>query len=200
MPQSSARWRRASSGTSWSEERYSRGVPAPITFIAWAESLETMHYYDILRVAFDASPAEIQQAFHDLSLRCHPDRFVDEDPEVGQAAAVVFKRLVEAYSVLRRPNLRARYDQELRKAQGKAVAFDEHAKEQKKTFEQRTHFQIARDPKAKKFAAKADAFLDQGNLEAARIQLISAVQQDPGNDELKERLDILYEALMLEPP
>ena len=54
--------------------------------------------------------------------------------------------------------------------------------------------------KAKKFAAKADAFLDQGNLESARIQLISAVQNDPGNDELKERLDILYEALMLEPP
>ncbi len=118
-------------------------MPAPITFIAWAESLETMHYYDILRVPFDASPADIQKAFHDLSLRCHPDRFVDEtDPDVAPAAAVVFKRLVEAYSVLRRPNLRARYDQELRKSQGKAVAFDEHAKEQKKSFEQRTLFQI----------------------------------------------------------
>ncbi len=175
-------------------------MPAPITFIAWAESLETMNYYDMLRVAFDASPADIQQAFHDLSLRCHPDRFVDDDPEVGQAAAVVFKRLVEAYSVLRRPNLRARYDQELRKAQGKAVAFDEHAKEQKKTFEQRTLFQIARDPKAKKFAAKADAYLSAGQLEDARIQLISACQNDPMNEELRERLNILYEALALEPP
>jgi hypothetical protein len=30
--------------------------------------------------------------------------------------------------------------------------------------------------------------------------VISAYQHDPGNEELKERLDILYEALALEPP
>jgi len=39
-----------------------------------------------------------------------------------------------------------------------------------------------------------------GKLEEARIQLISACQNDPANAELKERLDILYEALTLEPP
>jgi DnaJ-class molecular chaperone len=175
-------------------------MAAPITFIAWAESLATMNYYDILRVAYDASPADIQQAFHDLSLRCHPDRFVEEDPEVGQAAAVVFKRLVEAYSVLRRPALRKRYDEELRKASGQATKFDEHAVAEKKTFQQRTLHQIARNVRAKQFAAKADAFLSAGKLEEARIQLITAYQNDPGNQELKERLDILYEALALEPP
>jgi len=175
-------------------------VAAPDTFIAWAESLETMSYYEVLRVMPDASPTEIQSAFHDLSLRCHPDRFVDDGPEVSAAAAVVFKRAVEAYNVLRRPNLRQRYDAELGKSGGGHVKLDEHAVQQKKQHEQRTLFMIARDAKAKKFAAKADAFLAQGNLESARIQLISAVQNDPGNDELKERLDILYEALMLEPP
>ena len=114
-------------------------MAAPSTFIVWAESLETMHYYDILRVPFDASTTDIQKAFHDLSLRCHPDRFVDEPLEVGEAATKVFKRLVEAYNVLRRPQMRARYDAELRKAlsgegagagqsQPNAGAkFDEHA-------------------------------------------------------------------------
>ncbi|MDB4937973.1 MAG: heat shock protein DnaJ domain protein [Labilithrix sp.] len=185
-------------------------MAAPSTFIVWAESLETMHYYDILRVAPDAQPAEIQKAFQDLALRCHPDRFVDEPVEVGQAATAVFKRLVEAYSVLRRPQLRARYDAELRKAMasangaqapgGAATKFDEHAVAQKPKFEQRTLYMIARNAKAKQFAAKADRFLSNGQLEEARIQIISAYQHDPGNDELKERLDILYEALALEPP
>jgi curved DNA-binding protein CbpA len=170
------------------------------TFIAWAESLEQLNYYEVLRVEPGASPLEIQEAFHDLSLRCHPDRFVDEGPEVSAAAAIVFKRAVEAYSILKRPNLRQRYDAELGRAGGGPVKIDEHAIEQKKKHEQRTLFMIAQDAKAKKFAAKADAFLAQGNLEGARIQLISAVQNDPGNEELKERLDILYEALMLEPP
>jgi curved DNA-binding protein CbpA len=176
-------------------------MAAPITFIAWAESLETLSYYDILRVRYDASPAEIQQAFHDLSLRCHPDRFVEDGPEVGVAAGAVFKRLVEAYSVLRRPHLRQRYDEQLRKTSGQtAPEFDEHAVQQKKVYEQRTLHQIARNARARQFAAKADAFLSAGKLEEARIQLISAYQHDPGNAELKERLDILYEALALEPP
>jgi DnaJ-class molecular chaperone len=175
-------------------------VAATDTFIAWAESLEQLNYYEVLRIDPTAAPHEIQEAFHDLSLRCHPDRFVDDGPEVSAAASVVFKRAVEAYSILRRPNLRQRYDAELNKAGGAPVKIDEHAIEQKKKHEQRTLFMIANDVRAKKFAAKADAFLAQGNLEGARIQLISAVQNDPGNDELKERLDILYEALMLEPP
>jgi curved DNA-binding protein CbpA len=180
-------------------------MAAPSTFLVWAESLETMSYYDILRVGFDASPREIQKAFHDLSLNCHPDRFVDEPVEVGQAATAVFKRLVEAYNVLRRPAMRARYDAELRKsmgAQGEMAGprFDEHAFAAKPTFEQRTLYMIARNPKAKQYAAKADRFLSNGQLEEARIQIISAYQHDPGNDELKERLDILYEALALEPP
>jgi curved DNA-binding protein CbpA len=179
-------------------------VAAPITFIAWAESLETLNYYDILRVAEDATPKAIQEAFHEQSLRCHPDRFIDEPIEVGEAAAVVFKRLVEAYNVLRRPNLRQRYDAELAKAAGQPTAapapkFDEHAAPQKQTFEQRTLYMIAKDPRAKQFAAKADRLLSIGKLEEARIQLVSAYQNDPGNQELKERLDILYEALALEP-
>lgn len=184
-------------------------MAAPSTFIVWAESLETMNYYDILRVAYDASPKDIQEAFHALSLRCHPDRFVEEPVEVGQAAGAVFKRLVEAYNVLRRPPMRARYDAELRKsmtdagghaAQGAGARFDEHAIAEKPKFEQRTLYMIARNPKAKQFAAKADRFLSNGQLEEARIQVITAYQHDPGNDELKERLDILYEALALEPP
>lgn len=182
-------------------------MAAPSTFLVWAESLETMNYYDILRVAYDATPAEVQKAFHSLSLNCHPDRFVDEPVEVGQAASAVFKRLVEAYNVLRRPPMRARYDAELRKsmgggqvAEGAGAKFDEHAVAQKKTFEQRTLYMIARNAKAKQFAAKADRFLSNGQLEEARIQIISAYQHDPGNDELKERLDIIYECLALEPP
>jgi DnaJ-class molecular chaperone len=168
------------------------------TFLAWAESLETMSYYEILRVGDDASTGEIQQAFHDLSLRCHPDRFVDEGPEVAHAAASVFKRAAEAYNILRKPALRKRYDTELNKG-GAQHTFDEHAVEQKKEHEQRTLFMIARTPSAKKAAAKADQFLALGKLDEARVQLITANQHDPNNDELKERLDILYEALMLEP-
>ncbi|MBX3225817.1 MAG: DnaJ domain-containing protein [Labilithrix sp.] len=171
------------------------------TFLAWAESLGQMTYYEILRVDERSSVADIQQAFHELSLRCHPDRFVDDGPEVAAAAAAVFKRAAEAYNVLRKPQFRQRYDAELRRAQGQPepVRFDERKVETKQRHEQRTLFMIATTPRGKQYAAKADELLAKGNLDAARIQLISASQQEPNNDELKERLEILYEALMLEP-
>lgn len=168
----------------------------PSTFVAWAESLETLSYYEILRVAEDAPQGEVQRAFHALSLRCHPDRFVEEGPEVARAAASVFKRAAEAYNILRKPALRARYDAELAKGR---VTLDERAVSIRPRYEQRTLLMIARTPKAKQHAARADEALSRGNLEDARIQLISANQHDPNNDELKERLDILYEAMMLEP-
>jgi curved DNA-binding protein CbpA len=166
------------------------------TFLAWAESLETLSYYEILRVPEDASQGEIQKAFHAISLRCHPDRFVDDGREVARAASSVFKRAAEAYNILRKPAFRKRYDAELQKGQ---LKLDERAVETKKKHEQRTLFMIAQGAKAKQHAAKADELLSKGKLDDARIHLISATQHDPHNEELKERLEILYEALLLEP-
>lgn len=168
----------------------------PSTFLAWAESLEALTYYEILRVPEDASAGDIQRAFHALSLRCHPDRFVGRGPEVASSAAAVFKRAVEAYNVLRRPALRARYDADL--SRGK-LTLDEQAIVEQPRYEQRTLFMIARTPRAKQHAARADALLSIGDLERARVQLVSAGQADPNNPELEERLEILYDAMMLEP-
>lgn len=179
------------------------------TFLAWAESLGQLTYYEILRVDERAPLPEIQQAFHDLSLRCHPDRFVDDGPEIAAAAGAVFKRAAEAYNVLRKPAFRQRYDNELLRARGQQaqtqqqaaapIRFDERKVETKKQHEQRTLFMIANTPKGKQLAAKADELLAKGNLDAARIQLIGATQNEPHNEELQERLKFLYEALMLEP-
>ena len=59
--------------------------------------------------------------------------------------------------------------------------------------------QIAATPRAKDFAKKADRLISVGKLEDARVALVTALQDDYNNEELKERLDVLYEALALEP-
>jgi hypothetical protein len=63
----------------------------------------------------------------------------------------------------------------------------------------RTLEMIAKTPGGKKFAAKADRLIAIGKLEDARVALTSAFQCEPMNDELEERIDLLYEALSLEP-
>lgn len=189
-------------------------MPTPVTFLAWAESLESQNYYEVLRVGYRATQEEIQQAFHELSLRCHPDRFVDDGPEVAAAAAAVFKRAAEAYNVLRKPALRQRYNEQLRAAliaqqqaqqqgaqpppqvQQAAVKFDEHAVRQQKRVEVKTCVQIAQTPSGKQHAAKADMALAQRDFDKARIALISACQAEPHNEELKKRHDQVYELWM----
>jgi curved DNA-binding protein len=61
-------------------------------------------YYEALEVSRDASQDEIRQAYRRLARRYHPD--VNKDA----GAEDRFKRVSEAYEVLRDPEKRARYD------------------------------------------------------------------------------------------
>lgn len=168
----------------------------PADFRAWARSLEGKSYYEVLSVPSAADGATIKDAFHSFALACHPDNFSD-DPELAAAGSTVFKRAVEAYRVLSSPDLRARYDAGL--AQGRKRYNEQHVSKPPPALPQRTIEMIAKTKKGKMFAAKADRLISVGKLEDARLQLVSATQEEPHNEELAERLTILWEALALEP-
>jgi curved DNA-binding protein CbpA len=164
---------------------------------SWVELAKTKNYYEILRLQLGASEGEIKAAFHQFALRFHPDQLVDEGEEVAAAAAELFKRGVEAYQVLGKPELRQRYDKELAKGRIRMDLDKKDSEPPPPT--QRTLEMIALTPGGKKLAAKADRLLSIGKLEEARVQLTGAFQQEPGNAELHERIQLLYEALALEP-
>jgi len=168
------------------------------TFLAWAESLQDVSYYTVLRVAPNATPAEVKESFHQIALRCHPDRFVDQPDDVCDAAGEVFKRAVEAYRVLSQPELRARYDAHLAQGQVRIVEGAPPTPPAPAPVV-RTLEDIATTPKAKAHARRADLLLSVGKLDEARVEIAGACQEDPDNDELKERLTAVYEAMALEP-
>jgi molecular chaperone DnaJ len=62
-------------------------------------------YYHILGVGRDASLAELKQAYHRLAAQFHPDLHPD-DPD----AEALLRSLNQAYTTLRDPKQRARYD------------------------------------------------------------------------------------------
>lgn len=67
--------------------------------------MEEKDYYNILGVSRDASDSEIKKAFRRLVHEYHPDKHKG-DPEVEEK----FKKINEAYSVLKDPKKRAQYD------------------------------------------------------------------------------------------
>jgi len=165
-------------------------MPEASTFQAWAESLLTMNYYAILRVGTDSTPAQVKTAFHAFALRCHPDRYIDDPPEVAAAAAEVFKRGVEAYNILSDPGLREKYNNFLRA--GKLRMEPHEILRAAPKAEVRTLEMVARNPAAKQHARRADLLIGARRYDEARIQLISALQNDYGNQELQERLRQFY--------
>lgn len=67
-------------------------------------TLQFQDYYKILGVSKNAAPKDIKKAYRDLARHYHPD--VNEAPE----AAEKFKKICEAYEVLKDPEKRKKYD------------------------------------------------------------------------------------------
>ena len=166
-------------------------------FLHWVAGAQKKSYYDILRVAADASPAALKASFHAFALNYHPDRYSEDDEEVAAAAAEVFKRGVEAYRVLSRPDLRTRYDEAL--ARGKTRLDEKRVDTAPPPPVGRTLEEVAWTSKGKQWALKADRLLSIGKLEDARLVLVNAVQLEPDNAELQDRMNLIYEAMALEP-
>lgn len=62
-------------------------------------------YYAVLNISPQAGPTEIKAAYRGLARNCHPDVCFEPNAEER------FKRINEAYAVLRDPATRAKYDQ-----------------------------------------------------------------------------------------
>ncbi len=160
-------------------------------------SLDRRNYYEILRTPSDANPADIKSAFHAFSLLYHPDVYADS-PDLGAVATEIFKRGVEAYRCLSRRETRARYDRALTRGKIRIELGMPSTRPPPPLV--RTLEMLARTPRAKKLAEKADRLIAIAMLEEARVELVGACQCEPDNEELAERLQFLYEAMALEMP
>merc|ERR1719281_279045 len=70
-------------------------------------NVESDDYYVVLGVSRQATDAEIAKAYKKLALKYHPDKNPDDKEQAEEA----FKRISEAYDVLRDPEKRKNYDQ-----------------------------------------------------------------------------------------
>jgi curved DNA-binding protein CbpA len=82
--------------------------------MAIAAKIDQLDYYQLLGVSRDAPFVEIRRAYHRRARTIHPDRFFEfPDPEIRVSIDRIFKRIAEAYTILRDEDKRAHYNQGL---------------------------------------------------------------------------------------
>ena len=161
--------------------------------LALARVLAAMDYYQTLKVDRKAPLQEVKKAFFRESQAYHPDRFYSStDGELKDAVMAVYKRIAEAYAVVRDPELRAKYDAQLA-ASAASVAAGGAPAEAAARLDRREAPAVQADPKAKnpqaqKYLQMGLMALRKGDFAAAELNLKFASNFEPGNDGILKKL------------
>jgi tetratricopeptide (TPR) repeat protein len=78
------------------------------------QGLKTRNHFEVLGVSRDATEAQVREAYFRLAKRFHPDGQHEADLSgTRDALEAIFRRLGQAYEVLRNPRIRAAYERNL---------------------------------------------------------------------------------------
>jgi curved DNA-binding protein CbpA len=81
---------------------------------ALASMLDELDYYRLLKLKQGAPIPDVEKAYATQSKNFHPDRFFGvRDPKFTKQVTAVFKKISEAYQVLKDPELKKMYDQKM---------------------------------------------------------------------------------------
>ncbi len=161
-------------------------------------ALDQLDYFGVLKVPQAATPADIKAGYYRESRAYHPDRFAAyPDAALRDLVGRVYRRVNEAYTVLRDDRKRAKYladvtgpdrAQKLRFTDADEAQVKE---EQKKKIED----QLGTTPNGRKFYAAALLEIQAQRWEAAARSLRSALMYEPGNGRFKEQLAVVEKNL-----
>ena len=158
---------------------------------ALAAALDQLDYFGVLKLPQGAGHAEIKAAYYRESRAYHPDRFAAvPDPHLRDLVGRVYRRVNEAYTVLRDDRKRTKYAADLngperaKKLRFTEVEEAEVKEEQKRKIEE----QLGATPNGRKFYAAAQAEVRAQRWEAAQRALKSAIMYEPANARFKEQL------------
>jgi len=156
-----------------------------------AGALDQIDYFQVLKLAPAAVPAEIRAAYHRESRTYHPDRYaaVDDDGFRDQVGRI-YRRINEAYTVLRDDARRRKYAADLAgpDRERKLRFSEDDEAEVKEARKRRTVEQLGQTPNGRKFHAAALADAQAGRWEGAERNIKMALAYEPGNERFKELL------------
>lgn len=153
-----------------------------------AQSIEQMDYFQILKVEQTATTGEVKAAYYQESRALHPDKFYHlPDEDLKENIHKIYKRITEAYTVLRDAEARTKYTADINGPErATKLRYSEASEaELKKAKEEQT----GKTPQARQCYREAMMAIQQKRWEAAERQLNTAMMYEPDNELFKEKMD-----------
>jgi hypothetical protein len=154
--------------------------------------LDQLDYFEVMGLDSAATPADIKRAFHHQSRTYHPDRFFQSaDTELRARVHAVYKRVTEAYFVLRDDSRRKKYLADISGPERlQKLRFDELAEaEAKAQVKKEVAEQIGTHPKGRQFFQVGVADLEAGRLASAERNIKLALTYEPTNPLYLQKLE-----------
>ncbi len=159
-----------------------------------AAALDAMDYYEVLRIPRTAGAAEVKVAYHQESRSYHPDRFAAlPSPALKDLIGRVYRRVNEAYTVLRDDARRQRYLADVtgpdrpRKLRFTEAEEAQVKEQQKRKIEE----QYGQTPNGRKLYAAAAKDVEAQRWDSAERALKTALMYEPANSKFKEALALV---------
>ncbi len=153
-----------------------------------AQGLTSIDYFQALGLTQSANSGDIKKAFYRESRTYHPDRFFHlVDTQEKTDISSIYKRVTEAYYVLRDDTKRKKYLADLASTErGAKLRYTDATESELKAETRKTaEEEFGTNPKARPFFKTALAEFEKGNLPAAQTALKMGLTYEPGNARFK---------------
>ncbi len=151
-----------------------------------AASIDGLDYFQILNIPQVATGAQVKTSYYGLARALHPDKFFQiPDDALKDAINKIYKRVTEAYTILKDEAKRIKYLKDITGPERmKKLRFTEESEAEQKE-QQKAAAKVAKTPKGDQLYNTAVVDMKNGRWEAAFKALQSATLFEPGNAELK---------------
>lgn len=154
------------------------------------------NFFEILGVPPSADRVQIRNAYHQASLKFHPDRYFGQDlGDFRAKVELIFRKLTEAHGILSDDAKRAAYLKENPRLAAQSTpdfarnaTEDEKARGEERRSRLAKHPYLARVSKLGELLAKAKGQVDKKEFDIAIKSLVTATQMDPTSREAHQLL------------
>ena len=155
--------------------------------------LEDLDYYRLMRLKPGAPTFEVERAFSEQSQAFHPDRFFGvRDPKFSRMVTTVYKKISEAYQVLKDPELKRMYDKKLGVTPGSEATHsvrDVNKAALEKERDRSEVDDIVTDKRARKYYELAVIARNNEDWNGVVMNIQFAMNYEKDNERLKKELN-----------